>query len=76
MKNSLKIKTFNATIESILLYSSEFWTFDSTMRKQIEYCYNRLHRMSTHISWQDKFTNIQLYMIMPKITEVIQQRRL
>ena len=32
--------------------------------------------MATNISWKDKFTNIQLYIGMPKITEVIKLRRL
>ena len=35
MENSLKIRTFKATIEPILLYGSEFWTIDSTMRKHL-----------------------------------------
>ena len=32
--------------------------------------------MAINISWKDKFTNIQLYKGMPKISEVIKQRRL
>ena len=40
------------------------------MRKQIDGCY------TTHISWKDKVTNTQLYREMPKIYEVIKQRRL
>ena len=36
MENSLKIRTFKATIEPILLYGSECWTIDSTIRKQID----------------------------------------
>ena len=31
---SLKIRTFKATIEPILLYGGECWTIDSTMRKK------------------------------------------
>ena len=42
IKNSLNIRTFNATIEHILLYCSEFCTIDSLMRKQIDGCYTRL----------------------------------
>ena len=34
MENSLKIRTFKATIEPILLYGSECWIIDSTMRKK------------------------------------------
>ena len=76
MENRLKIRTFKATIEPILLYGSECWTIDSTMRKQIDCCYTRLLRMATNISWKDKVTNKQLYRGMPKITVVIKQTRL
>ena len=50
MENSLKIRTFKATIEPILLFDSELWTIDSTMRKKIYDCYTRLLRMATNIS--------------------------
>ena len=76
MENSLKIRTFKATIEPILLYFSEFRIIDSIMRKQIDGYYTRLLRMATNISWKDKVTNTQLYMGMTKISEVIKQRRL
>ena len=46
---------------------------DSTMLRQIDGCYTRLLRMTTHISWKDKVTNKRG---MPKITEVIKLRRL
>ena len=35
IEKSLKIRTFKATIEPILLYGSEYWIIDSTMRKKI-----------------------------------------
>ena len=76
MKNSLKIRTFKATIEHILIYGSEYWTIDSTMRKQIDVFYTRLLRMASNISWKDKVTNTQLYRGMSNISEVIIQRRL
>ena len=77
LENSLKIRTFKATIEPILLYGSECWAIDSTIRKQIDGCNTRLLRMATNISWKDKVTNTQQcsYRGMPKITEVIKQRR-
>ena len=68
-------KTLKATIDPILLYGSECWTIDSTMRKQIEYCYTRLLRIATQISWKDKVTNTQLYRGMPMITEVIKIKK-
>ena len=48
-KLCLKIRTFKPTIEPILLYDSEYWTIDSTIRKQIDGCYTRLLRMATNI---------------------------
>ena len=76
MKNNLKIRTFKVTIKPILLYGSECWTIDSTIRKKIDACYTRLLRMTTHLSRKDKVTNTQLYRGMQKISEVIKQRRL
>ena len=49
MDNSQKIITIKATIELILLYDSECWTIDSTMRKQIDGYYTRLFKMATNI---------------------------
>ena len=57
MENSLKIRNFKAKIEPIL-YGSECWTIDSTMRKKIDGYYTRLLRMATHISCKDNVTNI------------------
>ena len=39
MENSLKIRTFKATIEPILLYGSDLFTIDSTIRMQIDSYY-------------------------------------
>ena len=74
MKNSLKIRTFKAIIELILLYGSECCTIDSTMRRKIYGYYTRLLRKAIYISWKYKAANTQLYMGMPNITEVIKQR--
>ena len=76
IENSLKIRTFKTIIEPILLYGSECWTIDSTMRKKIDGCYTRLLRMVTNISRKDKVTYTQLYRGMPSISDVIKQRRL
>ena len=72
MENSLKIRTFKATIEPIL-YGSECRIINSTMRKKIDGCYTRLLRMTTNISWKYMVTNTLMYRGMPKISEVINQ---
>ena len=59
MKNNRKIRSFKDAIEPRLLYGSECWITDSTMRKQIDGCYTRLLIMAINISWKDKVTNTQ-----------------
>ena len=61
MENSLKMRTFKATIEPILLYGSECWIIYFTMRKQVDGYYTRLLKMATLISWLIKVTNTKLY---------------
>ena len=52
MENNMKILTFIANIEPILLYGSECWTIEFTMPEYIDGCYTRLLRMETNISWK------------------------
>ena len=76
MNISLKIRTFKVTVESILLYGSETWTINVSLRKKIDVCYTRLLRMASNISWKEKLTNDKLYRGMPKISEIIKQTRM
>ena len=76
MNINLKIRTFKATIETILLYGSECWTIDASLRKKIYGYYTRLLRLATDTSWKEKITNVQLYRGLPKITDVVKERRL
>ena len=71
MNISLKIRTFKVTVEPILLYGSETWTINVSLRKKIDGCYTRLLRMASNISWKEKLTNDKLYRGMPKISEII-----
>ena len=71
MNISLKIRTFKVTVEPILLYGSETWTINVSLRKKIDGNYTRLLRMASNISWKDKLTNDKLYRGMPKISEII-----
>ena len=50
MKRILKIRLFQATVESILLYGSESWvTIPATLSKQIDGCYTDMLRMALNI---------------------------
>ena len=46
------------------------------MTTRIDGCYTRLLRMALNISWTDKIKNITLYNGLPRISEVIKERRL
>ena len=42
LPRSAKVKLFQATVESILLYGSETWTVTTKVRKMLDGCYTRL----------------------------------
>ena len=71
MNISLKIRTFKVTVEPILLYRSETWTVNVSLRKKIDGCYTRLLRMAFNILWKEKLTNDKLYIGMLNISEII-----
>ena len=47
--DSLKVRIFMATIETIYTYGAETWTTTKTMNKRIDGCYNTLLRMALNI---------------------------
>ena len=70
MGNQLKIRTFKATIEPILLYGSKCWIIESMLLKIIDGCYTSLLRIATNASWKEKLTNTQLYKGMPTLSTI------
>ena len=76
MRNQLKIRTFKATIEPILLYGSECWNIDALLKKKIDGCYTRLLRMATNTLWKAKANQRSTIQRNAEISEVIRQRRL
>ena len=76
IRDSLKVRIFRATIETIYTYGAETWTTTKTMNKRIDGCYTRLLRMALNISWKDKINNITLYNGLSRISEVIKEIRL
>ncbi|XP_072028360.1 uncharacterized protein [Amphiura filiformis] len=44
LPRQIKVKLFQATVESILLYGSETWTVTTKIRKLLDGCYTRLLR--------------------------------
>ena len=57
---SLKIRIFEALVQSIFLYNSEIWTMTSTLTGQVNAFHRRLLRMVINIRWPDKINNDDL----------------
>ena len=51
-----KLHFFQASVESILLYGAETWTFTQEMENRVNGCYTRLLRKALNIRWQDHLT--------------------
>ena len=71
-----KINFFRSTVESILLYGAETWTMTKTLNCEIDGTCTRLLHHALNINWRQHVTNENLYGDLPKISSVIQQRRL
>ena len=76
VSRKLKVRLFNATVESVLLYGAETWTFTKSLKKQLDGCYTRMLRMVLNVSWKSHMTNVELYKEIPKVTSKVQQRRM
>ena len=61
LRKDLKIRLFQATVESILLYGSETWTITKALEKKIDGCYTRMLRMALDIDWKLHITNKTMY---------------
>ena len=76
LTKNIKVKLFQATVESVLLYGSETWTVTNKIGKSLDGCYTRMLRKALDVSWKDHITNKELYGDLPKITTQISKRRL
>ncbi len=76
MRRDLKIRLFQATVESILLYGSETWTLTKLLSKRVDGCYTRMLRMALNINWKDMINNATVYGQLPRVTEKIRERRM
>jgi hypothetical protein len=72
----LKVKLFQATVESVLLYGCETWTITKKIGKALDGCYTRMLRSALNVSWKMHMTNKELYGDIPKVTAKISSRRL
>ena len=68
LKRNLKVRIFLATVESVLLFGSETWTFTKSMEKQLNGVYTRLLRMALGVTWRQHLTNEELYQDLPLVS--------
>ena len=76
LRRNLKIRLFQATVESILLYGSDTWTITQSLSKKIDGCYTRMLRMALNVDWRLHISNAAVYGSLPKVTTKIRQRRM
>ena len=76
MDKQLKIQFFRSTVETVLLYGCSSWTLTKALTKKLDGTYTRLLRAALNVSWRQHMTNKELYGILPKITDIICERRI
>ena len=76
ISRKLKLRFFEATVESVLLYGCEAWTLNHKREKQLDDCYIPLLRKALNVHWAQHITNEQLHGDLKPVTEKIQRRRL
>ena len=76
LRRDLKIRLFQATVESVLLYGSEAWTLTVEMTKKLDGCYTRMLRMALNVDWKLLQNNKKVYGKLPRVTSRIQERRM
>ena len=76
LRRDLKVRLFQATVESILLYGSETWTMKKSLINKIDGCYTRMLRMALNVSWTSHTTNRVVYGRLPRVSSKIQERRM
>ena len=76
LHKNLKIRLFQATVESVFLYGSETWTVTKSTEKSIDGAYTRMLRSALNVSWRDHVTNEELYGHLPKLSSKIRTRRM
>ena len=76
LPDNLKKDFFRATVEFILLYGATAWTLTKTLESKLDGTYTRMLRAVLNISWRQHPTIAQLYGELPKITEILRERRM
>ena len=75
LPKNIKIQFFQSLIQPILLYGSETWTLNSQQQKRLDGTFTNLLRRVQNLSWKQHATIHQIYNGLPRISDVLRQRR-
>ena len=76
VSHKMKVRLFQATVETVLLYGAEAWTLTKGLERALDGTYTRLLRYALGIKWQDHQTNVQVYQSIQPVTERLRAKRL
>ena len=76
LSSIIKVRLFQSTVESVLMYNSSTWTLTKRMEISLNDTYTRMLRMIKGVSWKVHMSNHELYCDLPKITHKIAVRRM
>ena len=76
VSKELKTRLFIATVESVLMYGCESWTFTSALERWLDGCYARMLCTALNISWQSFALNEELYGTLPRISDKVAWKKL
>ena len=71
IKKETKLKVFKASVETILLYSSDSWSLNVALSKKLDGSYTKMLCTIYNISLQEHITNKLLYGHLPRISTVV-----
>ena len=76
VSRKMKVRLFQATVETVLLYGAEAWTLTKGLERALDGTYTRLLRYALGIKWQDHQTNAQVYRSIQPVIERLRAKRL
>ena len=76
LNRKLKIRILQATVVAVMLYGCESWSLSKKLKKELDGSYTRMLRKALNVSWKQKVPNTELYGDLPKISDVVRERRL
>ena len=75
LSDNTKRNFFRAVVESVLIYGSTAWTLTKDLEDKLYGTYTRMLRAILNKSWKQHPTNDQLYGNIPKVSDIIRERR-